>query len=63
MVVTIDHDNDEVRIEHGAVLIECKVTRPSQVQDVLSEIFNLLAIDGVALRKQDEGTVRTLEEW
>jgi hypothetical protein len=70
LTVTVDHDSDETRIEvvdprstPRRQFVVVKTKYPSQVLEVLENVFNLLDVRDVELQKQDEGRVRTVEEW
>ena len=64
ITITVDCDNDEVRIDSGDNQpIKMKVKYPSQHLKVLEEVLNLLDASGVSLDIQDEGEVRNIAEW
>lgn len=65
MTIIIDYDNSIVRIhktyEKHAIII--KVHYPSEIHAVLTEILNMYDPINVTLQRQDDGEIRTIEEW
>jgi hypothetical protein len=68
MIIVIDYDNDAVRIDtttgDSVDVMTIKVKNPSDIETVLNEVLNLINPDTeVRLQRQDEGEIKTIEEW
>jgi hypothetical protein len=66
ITITVDTDNDEVRITRGkdvAHVVKILTRHPADHLAVLTEVLHALDAPGVSLRTQADGTIDTIAEW